>query len=387
MNDFDRLSLSALRERRSVKWRRFPPDVLPAFVAEMDYPAAPSIIEALTEAVRRSDFGYARELVVPELAQTFAGFAARRFGWIPDPDHVYVLPDVMRGIELWIDGFTEPGDGVVLNTPVYYPFLDAIRQAGRQIIEAPFVRGQDRWELDFDALESAFAAGHRLYLLCNPHNPLGRVLTRGELSRIGELATRYGVRVVADEIHAPLVYPGSEHTVFVTLDPELAARTLTLHSASKAWNLPGLHCAVAVPGSATDEAHLTGLPYRVRGAAGILGIEATVAAYRDGEPWLAELLAYLDGNRRRLTELLAELLPDVDCVPAEGTYLAWLDCRNLGLGDNPARVFLERGRVALYDGAVFGPPGRGFVRLNFATSRALLEEIVRRMATAGSSTR
>jgi cystathionine beta-lyase len=379
---FDDLDLAALRERRSVKWRRFPPDVLPAFVAEMDYAAAPPVTEALAAAVARSDFGYARELVIPELAEAFAGFAERRFGWPVDPARAYVLPDVMRGIELWIDGFTAPGDGVVVNTPVYYPFLDAIRQSGRQIVEAPFVRGPDRWELDLDPLESAFAAGHRLYLLCNPHNPLGRVLTRSQLTAVAELALRYDVRVVADEIHAPLVYPGSEHIVFETLDVEVAARTLTLHSASKAWNLPGLHCAVAVPGSAADEAHFAGLPYRIRGPAGILGIEASVAAYRDGEPWLDRLLAYLDGNRGHLASLLAGKLPDVDCVPAEGTYLAWLDCRKLGLGDDPARAFLDRGRVALYDGGVFGPPGRGFVRLNFATSRALLEEMVRRMALA-----
>jgi len=376
---FDGLDLAALRERRSVKWRRFPPDVLPAFVAEMDFPAAPPVREALAAAVERSDFGYAPELVVPELAEAFAGFAGRRFGWAVDPAHTYVLPDVMRGIELWIDAFTAPGGGVVVNTPVYFPFLGAIRQAGRRIVEAPFVRGPARWELDLDSLEAAFAAGNRLYLLCNPHNPLGRVLSPQELAAVGALAVRYDVRVVADEIHAPLVYPGRRHTVFATLDPQLAARTLTLHSASKAWNLAGLHCAVAVPGSATDEAHLAALPYRIRGPAGILGIEATVAAYREGEPWLDELLAYLDGNRGRLAELLAQALPDVDCVPAEGTYLAWLDCRSLGLGDEPARAFLDRGRVAVYGGAVFGPSGRGFVRVNFATSRALLEEIVRRM--------
>jgi len=376
---FDGLDLAALRERRSVKWRRFPPDVLPAFVAEMDFPAAPPVREALAAAVERSDFGYAPELVVPELAEAFAGFAGRRFGWAVDPAHTYVLPDVMRGIELWIDAFTAPGGGVVVNTPVYFPFLGAIRQAGRRIVEAPFVRGPARWELDLDSLEAAFAAGNRLYLLCNPHNPLGRVLSPQELAAVGALAVRYDVRVVADEIHAPLVYPGQRHTVFATLDPQLAARTLTLHSASKAWNLAGLHCAVAVPGSATDEAHLAALPYRIRGPAGILGIEATVAAYREGEPWLDELLAYLDGNRGRLAELLAQALPDVDCVPAEGTYLAWLDCRSLGLGDEPARAFLDRGRVAVYGGAVFGPSGRGFVRVNFATSRALLEEIVRRM--------
>jgi cystathionine beta-lyase len=381
--EFDDLDLKHLRERHSVKWRTFPPDVLPAFVAEMDFPVAPPVAEAVAASLARGgDFGYARDLVVPELAEAFAGFAERRYGWTVDPARTYVLPDVMRGIELWIERFTAPGDGVVVNTPVYFPFLHAIRDTGRQVVEAPCLRGDDRWELDRDAMEAAFRKGHRLYLLCNPHNPLGRVLPATELAALADLAERYDVRVVADEIHAPLVYDGVAHVPFASLAPAVAERTLTLHSASKAWNLAGLHCAVAVPGSAADAAYLSALPSRVRGSAGILGVDASVAAFSDGEPWLDALLDYLDGNRQLLGKLLAERLGPVDCVTPEATYLAWLDCRSLGLGESPARAFLERGRVAVNDGARFGDPGRGFVRLNFGTSRALLTEAVTRMAAA-----
>jgi len=378
---FDDLDLERLRERHSVKWRTFPPDVLPAFVAEMDFPVAPPVAEAVSASlVRGGDFGYALDLVVAELAEAFAAFAERRYGWAVDPGRAYVLPDVMRGIELWIAGFTRPGDGVVINTPVYYPFFQVIRDSGRRVIEAPCVRGADRWELDLDAMEAAFRAGHRLYLLCHPHNPIGRVLSLAELGAVAELTDRYDVRVVADEIHAPLVYDGRPHVPFASLGPSAAARTLTLHAASKAWNLPGLHCALAIPGSAADSAYLSRLPHRTRGPAGILGIDASVAAFTEGEPWLDALLAYLDGNRRALASLLAEQIPAVDYLPPEATYLAWLDCRGLRLGETPARAFLDRGRVAVNDGAPFGSPGDGFVRLNFRTSRALMAEAVARLA-------
>jgi cystathionine beta-lyase len=380
---FDEVDLERLRERHSVKWRMFPPDVLPAFVAEMDFPVAPPVAGAVAASLARGgDFGYARDLVVPELAEAFVAFAERRYGWPVDPGRAYVLPDVMRGIELWIDGFTEPGGGVVVNTPVYYPFLQVIRDSGRRVVEAPWTSGAVRWEVDLDALAAAFRAGHRLYLLCNPHNPIGRVLSAAELAAIAELTERYDVRVVADEIHAPLVYGGRPHVPFASLGPSVAARTLTLHGASKAWNLPGLQCAVAIPGSDADAAYLSGLPSRTRGPAGILGIDTSVAAFAEGEPWLDALLGYLDANRRVLAELLAQRLPEVAYVPPEATYLAWLDCRGLGLGDPPARALLDRGRVAVNDGAPFGRPGRGFVRLNFGTSRALMTEAVTRMASA-----
>jgi cystathionine beta-lyase len=382
-SEFGDLDLARLYERHSMKWRWFPRDVLPAWVAEMDFPVAPPIEAAVAASLGRGgDFGYAVDLVAPDLAAAFSSFAARRYSWAVDPEHTYLVRDVMRGVELWIEGFTAPGDGVVVTSPVYHPFGEATREAARRLVEVPVARSDGGWVLDLDGLAAAFRAGNRLLLLCNPHNPVGRAYTERELRALAELVDRYDVRVVADEIHAPLVLPPGRHIPFASLDPAIAARTLSLHSASKAWNLAGLHAAVAVPGSPADEAYLTGLSYRHRGAAAILGIDASVAAFAHGEPWLDALLAHLVSVRGHLDVLLAKRLPGVAWVPPEATYLAWLDCRGLGLGPNPAQAFLDRGRVGVNDGATFGTGGEGHVRLNFGTSHAIVTEIVTRLAAA-----
>ena len=381
---FDDLDLARLRERRSEKWREFPLDVLPAWVAEMDFDAAPPVAAAVRAALERGgDFGYAVDLRAPALSAAFCGFAERRYGWAVDPERTYLVRDVMRGVELWIEGFTDPGGAVVTTSPVYYPFGAAVGEARRRLVEVPVCPDAAAgWVLDLAGLAAAFRAGARLLLLCNPHNPVGRAYTEAELRAVAELADRYGVRVVADEIHAPLVFPPARHIPFAALDPAVADRTLTLHSASKAWNLAGLLAAVAVPGNPADEAWFTGLSYRHRGAAGILGVEASAAAFTEGEPWLDALLEHLMLVRGHLGALLAEHLPGVAWVPPQATYLAWLDCRSLGLGPSPAAAFLERGRVAVNDGSTFGAGGAGFVRVNFGTSRAVVTEVVRRLAAA-----
>ncbi len=379
---FEDLDLPTLRRRHSMKWRAYPPDVLPAWVAEMDFGTAPAVTAALAAAARRGDFGYAVDLVAPELTEAFCGFAKRRWDWGVDPAQVYLLRDVMRGVELWIEYCTAPGEGVVVPSPVYYPFLAAVREAGRELIEVPMAAAAGGWEFDLEALAAAFRAGHRLLLLCNPHNPLGRAYTAAELRAVADLVERYDVRVVADEIHAPLVFPPARHVPFATLGDAVTARTVTLHSASKAFNLAGLHASVAVVGNAADAEHIAGISYRHRGAAGILGIEASVAAYAEGDAWLDALLTHLARVRDHLGAELAARLPGLSWNPPEATYLAWLDCRALGLGPSPKDVFLDRSRVALNDGADFGCTGAGFVRLNFATSRPIVTEIVTRMAAA-----
>jgi cystathionine beta-lyase len=379
---FDDLDLSALHRRHSMKWRAYPPDVLPAWVAEMDFDVAPPIAEAVRESLARGgDFGYAVDLVAPELSAAFSGFAARRWGWTIDPERVVLLRDVMRGIELWIEGFTGPGDGVVITSPVYYPFLEGIRAAGRELVEVPMVRGDSRWELDLDGLDAAFRR-HKLFLFCNPHNPVGRAYTESELRGLGELIIRHRVRVVSDEIHAPLVFAPHRHIPFAAVSEEIAQRTLTLHSATKAWGLAGLHAAVAVCGNAEDDAWLRGLSYRHRGAASILGIDTAVAAFRDGEPWLDALLIHLTAARDHLAEELRHRLPAIAWFPPEATYLAWLDATALGLGERPQRVFLTKGRVAFNEGLTFGCTGGGFVRLNFGTSRAIISRVLDRMVAA-----
>ena len=378
---FDDLDLPTLHRRHSTKWKSYPPDVLPAWVAEMDFGTAPPVAAAISAAVARGDLGYAVDLVAPDLTEAFCGFAARHWSWTVDPAQVYLLRDTMRGIELWIETFTAPGEGVVVTTPVYYPFLQAIEELGRTVVAVPVVSGTAGWELDLAGLDDAFAAGHRLLLLCNPHNPVGRVYTETELRAVAELAERYDVRVVADEIHAPLTFPPAVHVPFATLGEEVSRRTMTLHSASKAFNLAGLGAAVTVIGNPEDAKRFSEVSYRHRGPAGILGLEASVAAFSAGDAWLAALLAHLQVVRDHLRVELAERVPAIAWTAPEATYLAWLDCRGLSL-ESPQAVFLERGRVAFNDGAAFGPGGAGFVRLNFGTSRAVVSEMVARMAAA-----
>ena len=344
MNAFEGLDLDVLATRRSHKWRRYPPDVLPAFVAEMDYDLAGPVAAALRAAVDRQDCGYANE---SGLGEVFAGFAAVRHDWTVDPGRVYLLPDVMAGVDTMLRLATGPGDGGVINPPVYPPFYEHIAARGRTVVEVPLIRGQ----LDFAGLEAAFAAGARAYLLCNPHNPTGRVFSADDLRLIAELAGRYRVTVIADEIHAPLALAGARHTPFVSF-AEGAAVGVTLASASKAFNIAGLKCAVAVAGSASMDRVLAAAPES------------------------------LDRMRTLFGTLLAERLPGAGYVPPEAGYLAWVDCSALGLGAEPAAAFLNKGRVAVGRGLDFGAVGDGFVRVTIGTSSAILTEIVDRMAMA-----
>jgi cystathionine beta-lyase len=370
------LSLQRLRHRRSVKWARYPDDVLPAWVAEMDFPLAEPVREALANAVELGDCGYAW----PErigLGEAFADFAARRWSWEVDPTAVSPSPDVVGAIVALLGAIARPGDPVVINTPVYHPFFGVIEQLGCELAEAPLVEGR----LDPEAIERRFAAGARALILCSPHNPSGGVPSQEELAAIAAAAERHGAWVLADEIHAPLALPGATHVPFLTVSAAAAERGIALCSASKAFNLAGLHCAQIVTASASAAAVVAGLPFGATHC-GHLGAIASVAAFERGDPWLDSVIAVLDHNRSLLAELLAERLPEAGYEPPRAGYLAWLDLRPYGLGDDPSEPLLERGRVALSPGPQFGPQGAGFVRLNFGTSPALLEEIVVRMATA-----
>lgn len=380
-SDFDAVSLRELRERKSEKWNTYPKDVLPAFVAEMDFKLAEPIRRALHAAVDRSDCGYASPRDLP---RAFAGFAADRLRWTVDEQNVLTVPDVMAGVAQGIRFLTKPGAGVVVNPPVYPPYFEVIPYAGRAIVEVPLLHGEDgRYSLDFDALERAFAAGAQAYLLCSPHNPVGRVWTASELQQIAALAKRYNVAIISDEIFAPLVMPDREFTALFSTAPDLA-RSCALTSASKAWNIAGLKCAVLIPSSdvaAEMSAYLKDLPTEIESRIGHLGVIASIAAFAECRPWLDELVAYLDGNRKLFGELLRQHLPSVRYTPPDATYLAWVDCSNLGL-DNPAKECLRRGKVALERGPRFGTGGNSFVRVNMGTSSAVLREIVQRMGDA-----
>ncbi|WP_100444834.1 MalY/PatB family protein [Glycomyces xiaoerkulensis] len=374
-NPLRRLTLDQLRRRTSVKWRAHPGDVLPLWVAEIDAPLAEPVAAALTDAIAIGDTGYPSGT---GYAEALSAFAAERWNWTDlAVERTRPVPDVMGGTAEILRLLTAPGDAVAVNCPVYPPFYGFVRHIGRRSAEAPL--GPDG-RIDFAALEAAFARPEvTAFLLCNPHNPTGTVHTAAELAEVAALAENHGVRVVADEIHAPLIAPGTAYAPFLTVPG--GERALAVTSASKAWNLAGLKAAVAVAGTGavTD---LERLSEEVGKGASHFGIIAHTAALREGGAWLDALLTAVEDNRRLLGSLLAERLPAVAYRPHPGTYLAWLDCRDLGLGTDPAAVFLERGRVALNSGLPFGTGGAGRVRLNLATSPEILTEAVDRMAAA-----
>lgn len=372
-------SLEELTRRKSHKWRHYPPDVLPAFVAEMDFTVAEPIAAAVRDALALGDTGYPES---GELGEAFASFAAGRLGWTVRPDWVFPIPDVMTGIAEVLLAITPPGSGVVLNPPVYGPFFFRLGYLGREIVEAPLRRtAGGSYDLDVEVLNQALGQpGVAAYLLCSPHNPLGQVWSRDQLLTIAELCQRHGVELLVDEIHAPLVLPGATHVPFASLDHPMAQRAYTFNSASKGWNIAGLKCGVAVAVSEQMAALLTDRWEAL--LASHHGVLASVAAFTQALGWLDAVLAQLDENRALLASLLADQLPEVGYSPGAASFLAWLDCRKLDLGDDPSEVFLERGRVALTGGPYFGRQGAGFARLNIGTSPELMTEAVRRMATA-----
>jgi cysteine-S-conjugate beta-lyase len=354
-----------LLERRSAKWTQYPPEVLPAWVAEMDFPLAPPIKAALHAAVERDDVGYLSPRL-ESLTAAFAGFAERRLGWTVDPAQVRVATDVMVAVEELLLVLTAPGDGVIINPPVYPPFFADVAHAGRRVVEVPL---RADFSLDVDGIADAFAAGARALLLCNPHNPTGRAATREELTAIADAAEAYGAWVISDEIHAPLMLGDAEFTPFLSI----STRGAVLSSASKAFNLAGLKLGLIV------SEHVERLPDWLNWRTGFLGAIAAEAAFTEGDAWLDETLATIASNHA----LLAELLPAaIGFQPPQASFLAWLDCRATGLGDDPAAAFLEHGRVALSRGLDFGAQGAGFARLNVGTRPELVEEAVRRLAAA-----
>ncbi len=378
--NFDDLSIAELRKRRSAKWTMFPPDVLPAWVAEMDFPLDEGVRDVLIDSIGHDDCGYANGAGVGD---AFAAFVRARFGWTLDPRGVFVVPDVLVGIAEVLRTLTKPGDRIVVNSPVYPPFYRVVGEVERQIEDVPLLRGDDgAWSFDLAGLERAFAGGAAAFLLCSPHNPLGMVFDATMLARVAELAKEHGVLVIADEIHAPLTMAGTTFVPFLPIGDLVDCDAVALTSSSKAWNLPGLKCAVAVAGSERMRKQLALMRPELPWSACNLGVVASIAAFTQGGPWLDALLVYLDGNRKLLTRLLAHELPGVRYIEPQASYLAWLDCTALNLGPDPVAAFLERGRVALTRGRDFGPASSAFVRVNMGTSTAILTEVVRRMKTA-----
>ncbi len=378
--DFDRVV-----DRRSTdsnKWRKFPPDVLPLWVADMDFPSPPAVVRALHARVEHGFFGYLTEH--NDLPEVVAERVAKRYGWRVNPEAVVTLPGVIAGFNQALRALTSPGDGMLVQTPVYPPILRSAGNHGLRRDEHPLTRGADgRYTVDLDAFAAALRETTRVFLLCNPHNPVGRLYGRAELEGMAAACLRRDTIIVADEIHCDLLLDGRQHAPVASLAPEIEQRTITLMAPSKTFNLPGLKCAVAIiPNAALRERFLAAAGDLVP-KINVLGCTAAVAAYREGDAWLEALLGYLRANRDFLVQQARATLPGLAVAPAEATYLAWLDCRGSArAGRDPYTFFLERARVALSDGVSFGPGGAGFVRMNFGCPRALLAQGLERMRAA-----
>ncbi len=378
------LTADALRARPGIKWHRYADDVLPAWIAEMDYGVAEPIERAMRRLTDEPSYGYEPPNRPAALAEAFAAHMQARFGWPVGAERVVPVADLVQALFTLVSVFSERGQGVVLQTPIYPPFLNAVRETGRRLVEHRLVDDGKRFAVDTAALPRVFSgADVPLMLLCNPHNPTGRMLERAELEAIAAQALARDMVIVSDEVHADLAYPGGQHVPLASLGPEIAERTVTLTSATKAYNIPGLRCGLMSFGSdSLRERFRAAIPDRMLGVVNRFGLEATICAWRECAPWLADVMQQLTANREQVRAFFAAELPSVGVHAPEATYLAWLDCSGLDLPGGPQAFFLEHARVALNDGAEFGPPGQGHVRLNFATSPSILNEILGRMADA-----
>ena len=366
-------------KRTSAKWRGLPADVLPLPVAEMDFHIATPIRAKLIDMVNSSDLGYGG--LIPEYAKSFADYSTRHWNWEVDTEQFTIATDVgVAGVEA-LRVLTQPGDGVVINSPVYHNFYNWIKEARCTAVDVPLIYvGDGVWDLDFAGLEKAFAAGAKVYLLCNPHNPVGTVFCQEHLEQVAALADKYGVKVISDEIHAPLNYTSSPFKPYLAVNDTARNHGVCITSASKAWNLAGLKCAhIVTANTAMDEIMKT-LPMSIPWRASILGSWASTVAYNEGQQWLDAVMKQLQENREWLDQNIASRLPRAVYHKPESTYLAWIDLNGYGIED-PAKLLLEKGRVAFNNGADFGPAGVNFIRLNFATDIETLDEALTRMAS------
>ena len=381
--DFDKVI-----ERRptdSAKWNYFPEDVLSMRVADMDFPAPEPVIRALRERVEHGIFGYpAFGMNFPGEKSVLRDVLVERmhdlYAWQITADDILYLPGVVTGLNQVSHAFSEPDGAVLVQTPVYPPFLHMAASAGLQQQTMQLTRLPDgQYAVDWEAFEAAFTPDTRIFTLCNPHNPVGRVFRRDELSRMAEICLRHGVAICSDEIHCDLLFSGQQHIPIASLDAQVAQNTITLMAPSKTFNIAGLQCSFAIIQSPELREKFRKGGQGLVPWVNLMGLTAGLAAYQHGQEWLDQLLVYLEGNRDYLSEYVAGELPGVEMARPEGTYLAWLDCRGAGLPDSPYKFFLEQARVGLNDGATFGSGGEGFVRLNFGCPRSVLTAALERM--------
>jgi cystathionine beta-lyase len=376
-------SLAELATHHSEKWRAFPSDVLPLPVAEMDFPVAAPIRETLHSMVEHSDMGYLG--AIPELGSSFAAFAASRWDWTVDPARVRAATDVGVGVVEILRVVTNAGDGVLISSPVYQNFYTWINETKVKCVDVPFIHQQSEdvslaWSIDWKGIEEAYSSGIKVHLLCSPHNPIGRIYTKEELSKFVALAVKYNVIIISDEIHSPLEYSEHPFVPILTLGKEAESHCVVVTAASKGWNIAGLKCAIIVSGSETMHEKLNALPPALHYRASLLGAFATAVAFEKCAPWLDAVITQLDHNRNLISTLLAEHLPEVIYNPPQHSYLAWFDLSALNLGNEPTAVVLEKSKVALNAGHIYGAQWGQFARMNFATSPEIITQAITQMA-------
>ncbi|WP_191091518.1 MalY/PatB family protein [Affinibrenneria salicis] len=383
------LSPETLRQRQTMKWQFYPPEILPAWVAEMDYDLAPAIADVLRWWAQAREAGYPyrqRDRAEIGLARAFSRYTLRAFDWETDPNNVLAVNELVQAIYLAIMAFSEPGEGVLLQTPCYPPFYQAIDDTGRRLRTSALVDDGSGFAIDFEHAERQLDANTRILILCNPHNPTGRVLRRDELEKLADFVEAHDLLVIADEIHADLIYPDRRHIPFATVRSSLAARTVTLNSASKSFNIPGLRCGVMYFGTPELKRRFTRrLPARLLGYPAGIGIDATVAAWDDGEEWLGDLRHYLYDRRAQTLAALHERLPQARIRTPEATYFAWLDLSELALPAPAGEWYRQRASLALNAGEAFIQGGEQRVRLNFATSENILAQVLGRLIDSDRS--
>ena len=368
----------------SGKWSTFGPGVLPMWVADMDFASPPAIVEALQERVTHSVFGYGGDNV--RLRSAVVERLARLYGWGIEPSSIVFLPGLVSGLNVVSRAIGQPGDGVVVHTPVYGPFLSAPANQDRTLRVAPLVahtEGQHlHYTVDFERFEAVTDETTRMFILCNPHNPVGRAFRRDELVQMAEICERHNLVICSDEIHCDLLMGDTRHIPIGSLAPEIAQRTITLMAPSKTFNVPGLGFSMAIIQNAELRKQVEKAAMGIVPHANILGVVAAEAAYTRCDDWLRELNAYLTANRDYAVAYLQRQLPKVQVTCPEGTYLLWIDCRELGIEGTPSDFFLKQAKVAVNDGKWFGEGGEGFVRLNYGCPRHLLQEGLERMVGA-----
>jgi cysteine-S-conjugate beta-lyase len=376
--DFDQII--ERRDTDSVKWGIFPGDVIPLWVADMDFMSAETIIRRLKHRIDHGIFGYSRPS--QNLVRVLQERMLRRYGWDIAEQEVILLPGIVTGINIAIQAFSAPGEGVLVQPPVYFHFLRDPVQHGRTLQDPPLTKNGDSYEIDFERFENAIAENTRIFILCNPHNPVGRVYTKAELETLAGICLRHDLIICSDEIHCDLVYPPHHHIPIATLGREIEDRTITLMAPSKTYNIAGLECGYAIIKNAQLRKRWKDFSYGIIPSANIAGHVAALAGLEEGQEWLEQVLAYLQGNRDFLAEFLREKIPAIRMSRVEGTYLAWLDCGVLEIMNRPSEFFLKNAGVALSEGDEFGKGGEYFVRLNFACPRKRLTQALDRMKNA-----